>query len=129
VNLLVTVDDAGAQAALAADVGGSGIVEDYIQDRRLSETEARNRAEARLELVKDPLVTVTYETRDPSTRAGRDITFTSTRLGLSGTFKIQSVLISDFDAAQRTFPRRQVTASSRRFTFEALLRQTRSPIG
>jgi len=126
VNLLVTVDDAGAQATLAALVGGDGVIEEYIQDRRLSSTEATARAQAQLDLVKDPLVSVRYETRDRHTRAGREVTFTSTLLGLTGTFKIQSVTISDFDGAQRTWPRRQVDASSRRFTFEALLRQGRA---
>ena len=132
VNLLVTRDDLAAQSALtelltaSGETPADGVVEEYIQDRRLSSTEATARAQAQLDLVKDPLVSVRYETRDRFTRAGRDVTFTSTVLGLTGTFKIQSVTISDFDGLQRTWPRRQVNASSRRFTFEALLRQGRA---
>lgn len=132
VNLLVIVDDLAAQAALtdlltaSGETPADGVIEEYIQDRRLSHTEARTRGQAQLTLVKDPLVTVRYETRDRFTRSGRDVTFSSTLLGLTGTFKIQSVVYSDFDAAQRVWPRRQVVASSRRFTFEALLRLFRA---
>jgi len=126
VNLLVTVNDTAAQTALGLAVGGDGVVEDYLQDRRLSATEAVARAQAQLTLVKDPLVTVTYETFLRDHRAGRDVTFTSTLLALAGTFKIQSVTMTEFDGAQRTWPRRQVTATSRRFSYEALLRQARN---
>lgn len=129
VNLLVTVNDLDAQAALAALVGGDGVVVEYIQDRRLSNREALSRAEARLALVKDPLVIVRYETFDRRTHSGAEVSFASTLLGLTGTFKIQGVNIRDFDGNQRRFPRRQVVASSRRFTLEALLRQSRAAIG
>lgn len=125
VNVLVTLEDAAARDALAALVDGDGVIEEYIQDRRLSIVEATARAQATLDLLKDPLVTVQYETFDRFTRSGREVTFNSTLLGLVGTFKIQSVTITAFDGAQRTFPRRQVVASSRRFTYEALLRQVR----
>lgn len=131
VNILVTKDDLAAQAAMsdlltaAGEDPADGVIEEYIQDRRLSSTEAAARAQAELDLVKDPLITVQYETFDRFTRSGREVTFNSTLLGLVGTFKIQSVTISGFDGTQQHWPRRQVLASSRRFTFEALLRQVR----
>ena len=124
VNLLVTVDDAAAQTVMAGLVGGDGIHEDYLQDRRLSETEATARGTAHLNVVKDPLVTMTYETRDQTTRAGRTVTFDlDPPTSLTGTFKIQSVTITDIHPLGLIFPKRTVTASSRRFAFEDLLRQ------
>ena len=122
VNLLVTRDAPVAQAALAALMGGDGIIEDFIQDRRLSQTEAESRGDARLAEVKDPEVRVQYTTRDTTTRSGRDVTITLTAPLVSGTFTIQRVTIDEWDALQKVWPLRQVDASSRRFTFEQLLR-------
>lgn len=122
VNLLVTVDDLPAQAAMAALVGGDGIVEDYLQDRRLSRTEAIARAQARLDLVKDPLVTVRYPTRDQTAHSGRQVTITRTTEGISETLTIQSVTFGGIDGDGKRFPLRTVEASSRRLSFEALLR-------
>jgi hypothetical protein len=123
VNLLVTRDDTAAQTALAALLGsGDGIVEDYIQDNRLSQTEAENRGDARLEEVKDPLVTVSYRTFDLTTRSGLDVTFNlDAPSTVAGTYKVQSVTFGEFEHG-KTRPRRTVQASSRRFTLEALLR-------
>jgi hypothetical protein len=123
VNLLVTRNDTAAQTAMAASVGGDGIHEAYFQDRRLSETEANARGDAHLTLAKDPLVTVTYQTRDQTTRAGRTVTFNlGAPTSLTGTFKIQSVTISDFDLLGVKFPMRAVQVSSRRFSLESILR-------
>jgi len=128
VNLLVTVNDAAAQTAMASLTGGGdGVHEDYLQDRRLSATEATARATAQLKLTKDPLVTMTYTTFDQSTKSGRTVTFNlASPTNLTGTFKIQSVTITDLDPTARRFPRRQVQASSRRFTFESLLNFART---
>lgn len=122
-NLLVTVNDGFAQSAMATYVGGDGIHELYESDNRLSETEATDRANALLTLMKDPLVTVDYDTRDQTTRTGRTVAITLTAPSVSGTFKIQSVTLMDFDAAGLRFPLRRVQVSSRRFSFENLLRQ------
>jgi hypothetical protein len=121
VNVLSTRNDPAAQTALAALVGGDGIVEDFIQDRRLSEQEAENRGDARLLEVKDPEVRVSYATRDQTTRSGRTVSFTLTAPDVSGTFRIQRVVISDFDPVYRVQPVRQVEASSRTFTLDQLL--------
>lgn len=122
VNLLVTRNDLDAQAVMATLTGGDGIFEDYIQDRRLSQTEAEARGDARLAEVKDPEVRAQYTTRDNTTRSGRDVTITLTAPAISGTFKIQRTTIADLDPLMRLFPVRQVEASSRRFTLEQLLR-------
>lgn len=86
VNLLVTVNDTAAQTALATLIGGDGITEDYLQDRRLSEDEATARATAHLDLRKNPEVTLRYRCRDILTRSGRTISVpawleTSTMVG------------------------------------------------
>lgn len=129
VNVLAQADDAAAQAVLAAAVGtGDGVHEEYLTDQRLSLTEAQNRAEARLEEVKDPLVTVRYRTRDQSTRAGKAVTFSlSAPIGLSGTFRIQTVSVSLVPVlpSGAVVPVYDVTASSRQFSFEQLLRLER----
>lgn len=122
VQLLVTRNDVIAQTRMASLVGGDGIHEDFIQDRRLSETEAINRGDARLAEVKDPVVRVTYATRDQTTRSGWDVSIALTAPAVSGDFRIQRVTLVDFDARMITPPLRQVEASSRRFSFEALLR-------
>jgi hypothetical protein len=126
INLLVMSEDATAQTAMATAVGGDGIHEEYFIDNRLSETEAQAQADAHLALLKDPLVTVRYDTTDQGTRSGRKVTFSlGAPTSLSGTFKIQSVLISGFSADGSFFPRRSVEASSRRQSFEALIRLLR----
>jgi hypothetical protein len=126
INLLVMTEDAAAQAAMATAIGGDGIHEEYFQDNRLSETEALAQAAAHLALLKDPLVTVRYDTRDQGTRSGRKVTFNlSAPTSLSGTFKVQSVLISQFSEDGSFFPRRSVEASNRRQSFEAMLRMLR----
>jgi hypothetical protein len=129
VNIVVTVNDATAQTALAARVGGDGIHEMFISDGRWSITEATARANAELSLRKDPLVTVGFTSRDPSMQSGRDVTLTITSPAISGTFKIQRVTITQLGLQGPTgfiFPLRQVEASSRRYSFEDLLRRIRA---
>jgi hypothetical protein len=126
VNVVVIVNDATAQTALAALVGGDGIHEMFITDGRWSITEATARANAELSLRKNPLVTVSFQTRDPSMQSGRDVTLTITSPAISGTFKIQRVTLTELGLGGPTgfiFPLRQVEVSSRRYSFEDLLRQ------
>lgn len=126
VNVVVIVNDATAQTALAALVGGDGIHEMFITDGRWSITEATARANAELSLRKNPLVTVSFQTRDPSMQSGRDVTLTLTSPAISGTFKIQRVTLTELGLGGPTgfiFPLRQVEVSSRRYSFEDLLRQ------
>lgn len=127
-NVLATAEDSTAQTSMAAAVGsGDGIHEALFSDNRLSLSEAEDRAAAKLAELKDPIVTVTYRTYDQTTHAGRDVTISRSSEGISGTYRVQRVRISDFSGSptQPIRPLREVEASSRRFTFESLLRQTR----
>lgn len=125
VNLFVVVDDVTAQADLATLIGGDGIQEDAISDNRLSSTEATARAEARLELLREVIVTIHYKSNDINTRSGRTVTV---NLGApwnmtAQEFMIQRVTESDFYPAMP--PTFSVEASSVRFSFEDLLRNMR----
>lgn len=129
VNVAAMAEDAAAQTALAALVGGDGIVEAFISDGRFSETEALTLAEAQLEERKDPLVTVRFDTRDMTAQSGRNVTVTLSDPPVSGTYRIQRVTIREIGIGRNglamTFPLRTVEASSRRFSFEDLIRQIR----
>ena len=122
VNIFVTSDDVTAQTTLAALIGGDGIQEYYVQDRRLAKPEALARGEALLALKSSVDVGITYTSRDINTRSGRTIT---TSLGapfyLSASFLIQTVTQSFTQTQPPTCPLYQVAASSNRLTFEQLL--------
>jgi hypothetical protein len=130
VDVFVQVDDLAAQAAVRAQLPGSdGIIEDELQDRRLSATEGRARAQARLALLaardstgKVGLISVTYTCRDINTRAGRTVTINlGPPINLSGDFQIQRVTESKFYVPSQP-PTYVVEASSVRFSYEQLLR-------
>jgi hypothetical protein len=134
VDLFVQEDDVAAQTALAAQLGGGadGIVEDEIQDRRLSATEAHARARARLAQLaerdadgKVGIITVHYTCRDLNTRAGATVTINlGPPINLRGDFLIQRVTVQQFGVPHLP-PTYTVEASSVRFTFEELLRVIR----
>ena len=139
-NIYITRNDAAAQSALATLLGGSadGVFEQFIQDRRLSQTEAENRGDAILTLQKDAFQEFTYASRDPKTRSGKTITVDLTSpQSIDTTFKIQSVSISEIDEAPSFVanesghpvvernPLYTVRASTMRFSFEDLLRLMR----
>jgi hypothetical protein len=130
VDVFIQEDDLPAQAAVRLQLPGSdGIIEDEIQDRRLSATEGRARARARLNLLaaldtdgKVGIVTVTYTCRDINTRAGRTISINiGPPINLLGDFLIQRVTASKFYVPNLP-PTYQVEASSVRFSYEELLR-------
>lgn len=123
VNIFVQVDDVAAQAALVARIGGDGIQEDYLQDRRLAFAECVARGTAQLALKSAPVVTVTYDSRDLNTRAGRIVTVNiGAPFNLAEMpFRIQHVVETFLPTAPplATF---SVTASSLRFSYDELLR-------
>ena len=126
VNLVVQRDDAARQAALAALIGGDGIQEDWIQDRRLSLAEAAARGDAALELDGDPETRLAWRTRDRTARAGRSVAFDlGAPTSVSGTYQVQRVTISDLGISETVYPLREVEASSKRYSFEDLLRRIR----
>jgi hypothetical protein len=122
VQIIIQVDDVAAQSALAAVEGSDGIVEYYIQDRRLSEAGALARGRAELALFKTVETRISYTTHDPNTRSGRTVHVAlPAPTNLSGDFLIQRVTIDQVATAAGTYPRRQVDASTTRFSFDDVL--------
>jgi len=127
-------NDATAQTALAALIGGDGIQEEFIQDRRLSLTEAQDRGDALLALHKNPIESIAYDTHDKRTASGKDVTVSlGAPTSVSGTFTIQRVTMTDIEGTAHAFggamdqladmPWYHVEASSLRFSLEDLLRR------
>jgi hypothetical protein len=126
VNLFVQRDDTGAQAALAAmlDDGTDGVVETFIQDRRLSQSEAEARGDATLALRSAPLVAVSYTSRDFNTQPGATVTVSiGAPTNASATLKVQQVVIGEFQNERG--PRYRAEASNVRFSLEQLLQSFR----
>jgi len=130
VNLLVLVDDAGAQSNLAGLIGGSGIKESYIQDRRLGFTEATARGRALLASRNTILLTLAYSVRDPNTRSGRTIHVAlPAPFNLTVDLKIQDVTIGQFWPVAGVGPTMKVVASSNFYSLADLLRVARNKVG
>ena len=129
-QLLVTVDDVAAQTALAGMIGGSGIKEAYIQDRRIGYAEAVARGQAMIDERADLLVEVHYVCRDVRTKSGRTIhAAMPAPTNLAGDYKIQDVTIANFSAVPGHPPTYTVQASSQRYSLDDLLRIARGTIG
>jgi hypothetical protein len=133
VNIFVQVDDLAAQAAVRAQLAGSdGIIEDEIQDGRLSYTEGRARCQARLDLLaeldsegKVGVISVSYVCRDSNTIAGATATINlGPPINLRGDFLIQRVGVAQFNIPN-LHPTYTVEASSIRFSAEEMLRLLR----
>jgi hypothetical protein len=133
VNVFVQVDDLDAQAAVRAQLPGSdGIIEDEIQDGRLSYTEGVARCQARLDLLgaldsegKVGVITVSYVCRDINTQAGAMVTVNlGPPINLRGDFRIQRVSVARFNVPHLN-PTYTVEASSLRFSAEEMLRLLR----
>jgi hypothetical protein len=126
VNVMTLSLDANAESVLASALGGSGEIDDFISDGRMSLTETQARGDAQLAELKDPITTLTFGTRDQTFEPGRTVTMNLSSLSVSGSYKVQQVTITDIatgGTATLNFPLRNVTASSVRFSFENLLRQ------
>jgi hypothetical protein len=120
----VVFQDAGdATAALKAAVGGNGVREQWVQDRRLSAAEARARAAATLATHPLDQWTLTYRCRDLRTASGKTITVNlPAPTNISGTFRAQQVTIGNFRVRPNQYPTFTVSASSQRFSFADWLR-------
>ncbi len=130
INLLVTCDDVLAQQQLAARIGGTGIKEAYIQDRRIGYTEAVARGKAELLARSTILVEVNYTCRDTLTRSGATIWCSlPAPTNLSGGYKIQDVTISAFSAIPGQPPTYTALASTQRYSLDDLLRIARGTVG
>lgn len=129
VNLLVVEDDFAAQASLAAIAGGTGVVETFIQNRTLGETEMAARCRATLAVLSPTAERIGWRSHDVNTRSSLIATSSmGSPINVSGEYRIQQVTISglllspsssQFDA----MPWFQASASAQRFSFEDLLRQ------
>ena len=130
INLVMTCDDVQAQQHLAALIGGSGLIEAYIQDRRIGYTEALARGKAELAARSQLLVEVNYVCRDVRTRSGATIVCNlPAPTSLTGSYKIQDVTISNFSATPGHPPTYTVMASSQRYSLDDLLRIARGTVG
>jgi hypothetical protein len=130
VNLVAVVDDVAAQNFLASFIGGSGVKEAYVQDRRISYTEAVARGRATLNQRGAVDIKVTYTCRDEQTHSGRTIVVNlPAPIGLTGSFKIQDVQIGAFSAKPGQPPTYTVDASTASYSFEDLLRLARGRVG
>ena len=130
INLVMTCDDVLAQQHLAALIGGTGIKEAYIQDRRIGYTEATARGNAELAARSQLLVEVHYTCRDIRTRSGATIVCNlPAPTNLTGSYKIQDVTISAFSATPGHPPTYTVMASSQRYSLDDLLRIARGTVG
>lgn len=124
VNLLVTVEDTDAQAALQALLSAAApVVRECppLSDQRVSRAEALNRATAFLTLRAHPGVRIgPYRSKDINHRVGLEVDINvTTPLTLAGTFEIQSVTITNF--TPNLMPDHLVTASDELFSIESVL--------
>jgi len=124
VYAVVQVDDAARQAQLAADLNvASGIREEWIQDRRLSITEARARGGGARGAPPRAAAPGAYTRGDTTTASGQTIEVNlPAPINVVGYFKIQQVTWSKFRPRAEQPPTARVLASNRRFSFEDLLR-------
>jgi len=136
VNLWVQRDDLAAQATQAAIDAANGITpadgvyEHVLSDERRGEASMIALCDAELALYSRPIATVTYACRDPKTKSGKTVHIDVTTPPIGPyDLTIQDVTISEIDIAPGTAPRFTVTASSVRFTLEALLRQALAGAG
>jgi hypothetical protein len=104
-------------------MGGPGIREDWIQDRRLSIAEARTRGTATLGIRPLNDFTLTYTCRDLRTAPGKTVLLSlGNPTNLIGTFKIQQVTIGQFRPYPTQYPTFTVQAATALMSFEDLLR-------
>jgi hypothetical protein len=130
VDLLIIVDDVDAQTLLASLIGGSGIKESKITDRRIGVAEATARGNALLAQRKTIDVALNYTVRDPNTVSGATVHVDlPAPHNVAGDYQIQDVMLSAFSAIAGRLPTATVQASTARYTFDDLLRISRSAVG
>lgn len=127
VSLYTERNNTGTQTSIAAIEGGTstGVYSLKIVDTTLlTQTAIDARGDADLVTFSsiDGILTITYRTIDRKSRPGRPVHVNLLEAGLLGDFVIQTVNISNIDAADGTPPWFDCTASSVRFSLEDLLR-------
>jgi hypothetical protein len=128
VHVWVRRDDLVAQAAAAArestaEYTSDGIHEHLLVDERRGEASLTSLCSADLALFSMPLVTVSYATRDPKTKAGKPLVVNLASPLIAETLVIQDVTITEIDVAPGLLPRFTATASTVRQSLEDLLRR------
>jgi len=128
IYVVVQVDDAPLAATLAAALHvANGVREEWIQDRRLSVTEARARGRATLAQRPLDAIDVQYTCRDVLTAAGKAIHVDlPPPTDVLGDFRIQTVTIHNFRPHANQPPTYTVQASSTHFSFEDLLNRIKT---
>jgi hypothetical protein len=123
-RVLVGTIDSVEQAYWAAQFGfGEGLIFELVDKPDLIGTDAQQLADAVLLVRKLPAMTIRFETRNKSVRAGRSILVRNARLGIDATLRIQTCTLDDFAHAGTTgIPRRTVEAASQYLRFEQYLR-------
>lgn len=124
VNLRVVVDDLTAQAVITAlmlPTVDDGVIEGpLIQDGRISETEARSRATAQLALKSQIAVSINFTGQDTNLHAGRTQAVNLTVPPVVGSFKLQSVMQTNFQPA--IYPQRTCVGAVTLLTLSDLFR-------
>lgn len=92
INVWVVVNDAAAQAALAALDGTDGVREHYVQDRRLSIDGATARANAELTLFKSIDFEGSYLSRDKFNKSGKSVVIDLPARGILSTVTLHRVV-------------------------------------
>ncbi len=93
INVFIQKDDAAAQTALAALIGGGddGIREGWIEDGRWSLATATNQAQAQLDTFKNQDVRGSYTTFDKLTKAGKTVSINISQRGINTSVTLQRV--------------------------------------
>jgi hypothetical protein len=137
VAIRIELEDAAAMQAMADRFGQSGniyagLIEYVVSDSNLGPTELLAVVRATLAERKDPIVTVTYWTRDGTHDVGRLVTINTTTPPIAGTYRIQRVTFSELAiAGARTTirPKRTIEATNKLYIFSDLLRRVRGDAG
>jgi hypothetical protein len=116
----VQVDDTAAQSALAARVGGTGIIENVIVDQRRGVPSITALCQADLVMYSRPLLTATYTCFDAKSRSGRPVTVNLPTLAINQTLTITDVTIDYVGQGPARF---HVTAGTLPLSLDAILRQ------
>jgi hypothetical protein len=115
VRVLATQVNSNAASSMAVWLGTEGLIDHVIEDARLSDAGARERAEGDLTLFNAPDAVLQFTTRAKFLRSGKTIVASmSAPAAISGTFLVSHVTIRDLDPGGNgmIFPVREVSAGS-----------------
>jgi hypothetical protein len=126
-RLYTVRNDTAAQAALIALDAAQGRTSDGIVEAVVTEdlqrAELIARCDAELDRYSTPLVTVTFDARDPKLKSGKPITFNLTSPAIAETLTLMSVDISEIDVSRvGTLPRFHCVASKAVVSLDSILR-------